>query len=241
LDTNRGFETSAPYAALNRYSLHLTRDRWEAEDLAQETWLRALSRDGASLQQHRNPEAWMLRIARNIWTDRGRRRKVLERILDREYRHARAAASANPAADNGLATVELLFGSILKHLTPLQRAVFMLRDVYEFTALETAERLSMSEGAVKAALHRARQALIAVRRELADDTLALPADESWKAILRSIALAYEAGDIAAVVALLARDVQEPSAVVGTTRVRAKREAMQSRQAGQSQPTTCMAA
>ena len=215
--------TNALQETLSRYSLYLTRDRREAEDLAQETWARALSRDDAGMVRHRNPEAWMLRIARNIWTDQGRRRSVLARIMEREYRQMRSAALASAAADNGPAMLEPVFRSLMKHLTPLQRAVFMLREVYEYSTAETAERLAMSEGAVKAALRRARRALPAVRRELADEAEAasLPAEENWKAILHSLALAYEAGDVAAVVALLARDVREPAAAIGTAQVRAR--------------------
>jgi len=229
-------EISVHQETLHRYSLYLARDRWEAEDLAQDTWLRVLSRDAADLERHRNPEAWMLRIARNIWTDRGRRSRVLERIMNREFRHALPNASVSPAADGGLAALELMFGSLLKHLTPLQRTVFMLRDVYEYTARETAEMLAVSEGAVKSALHRARRALGEVRRDLADDALEMPAEETWKAILRSIALAYEAGDIEAVVALLARDVHEPSAAVGTAQVRARYEAHLPRRAERELPS-----
>jgi RNA polymerase sigma factor (sigma-70 family) len=210
-------------AAMNHYCLYLTRESWDAEDLVQETWARALTVRGLeSLQQHSNPEAWMLRVARNIWTDQGRRRKVLGRIMD-QLQHITAATSQSSASEPGSSeTLELMFSALMKHLTPIQRTVFMLRDVYAYSALETAEKLGMSEGAVKAALHRARQALLAVRKELADNEASLPAEENWRSILRAIVLAYASGNIAAVVALLIRDVNEPAAAIGTAPVSARR-------------------
>lgn len=210
---------------LNRYCLHLTRESKDAEDLVQETWIRALDdRRTLRLQQHANPEAWMLRLAKNIWTDQGRRRQAHSRILDRLRQEATEwHAQALFTTEHGSRmTLELMFAALANHLTPMQRAVFMLRDVYGYSALETAERLGMSEGAVKAALHRARKGLLDVRKELASDEASPPAEENWREILRAIVAAYLSGDIDAVVGLLARDPQEPAAAIGIASVSARR-------------------
>jgi RNA polymerase sigma factor (sigma-70 family) len=211
--------------ALNRYCLYIARDSWDAEDLVQETWTRALAvRRTESLQQHSNPQAWMLRVAKNIWTDQGRRRQVLSRLLeqlshDSAFLQTQAALAAEA---DGSERLELLFAALMKHLTPLQRTVFILRDVYEYSASETAERLGLGEGAVKAALHRARKGLLSVRKELAGDGQSLPAEENWRAILRAIVLAYSSGNIDAVVGLLARDVHEPAAAIGISPISSQR-------------------
>ena len=224
---------------LNRYCLHLTRERRNAEDLVQETWVRVLNdRRSVSLQQHSNPEAWMLRVAKNLWTDQGRRRQVHSRILDRLRQdatvlHAQALLTSEPGSCE---TLELMFAALANHLTPMQRAVFMLRDVYGYAASETAVRLGTSEGAVKAALHRARKGLLDVRKELASDEAALPADENWRVILRAIVLAYLSGNIDAVVGLLACDVHEPAAAIGISPVSSRHSIP-----GDVNPTTNMAA
>jgi RNA polymerase sigma factor (sigma-70 family) len=225
--------------ALNRYCLHIAREGWDAEDLVQETWARALTVSRTErLQQHSNPEAWMLRVAKNIWTDQGRRRQVLGRLLeqlshDSAILQSQAALEAEPRSSE---TLELMFAALMKHLTPLQRTVFLLRDVYGYSASETAVRLGLSEGAVKAALHRARKGLLSVRKELAGDGASLPAEENWRAILRAIVLAYASGNIDAVVGLLARDLHEPVAAIGILPVSSRRTGP-----GAVNPTANMAA
>lgn len=224
---------------LNRYCLHLTRERKDAEDLVQETWIRALNdRRTLRLQQHSNPEAWMLRVAKNIWTDQGRRRQVHSRILDRLRQDATVlqAQALLPTEPGSSEALELMFTALANHLTPIQRAVFLLRDVYGYSASETATRLGTSEGAVKAALHRARKGLLNVRKELASDEISLPAEENWRVILRAIVAAYLSGDIDAVVGLLARDLHEPVAAIGLLPVSSRRSVLD-----ECNPTTNMAA
>ncbi|MBO9599961.1 MAG: RNA polymerase sigma factor, partial [Cohnella sp.] len=135
--------------ALDRYCLSLTESRWEAEDLSQEAWLRVL--DSSVGLKHANPEAFLLRVARNAWIDRGRRQAI--RLLTTKA--IRAETYPHSVLDDGLIGIEIAMLAILKGLSPLQRAVFFMRDVYGFSSEETAVRLGLSVGAVKSALHRA--------------------------------------------------------------------------------------
>lgn len=95
---------------------------------------------------------------------------------------------------------------MIKHLSPLQRTAFVLRDVLGYSAAEAAEYLGTSEGAVKAALHRARLALARVREELAEDEgPALPPDADYRAYLRALAQAYEQGQLPVMLELLRQE------------------------------------
>ncbi|MFC9773782.1 RNA polymerase sigma factor [Paenibacillus chitinolyticus] len=190
---------------LKRYCLSMTKSSWEAEDLAQETWLRAMSSQGKG---HANVEAMLLRIAKNTWIDQSRRKQVLARIMKSEQ------TQAVTRRDEGLLVIEEAFRALLKHLPPLQRTVFLLRDVLGFSSLEAAARLGTTEGAVKAALYRARQSLEAVRRDIETGTQVEPAENGMKAYLRMMAAAYEIGDIALLVELAQRDEVEPAVAFG---------------------------
>lgn len=192
-------------AMLNRYCLSITGSHWEADDLAQDTWLKAI---GILLGSgHRNPEAFLLRIAKNTWIDQTRRKTVLARIEKLERCEA-----ALP--DSGSFEIETAFHALLIHLSPLQRTVFLLRDVFHYSIAEAAHLLQTSEGAVKAALHRARQSLEAVKDDLRTNILPVPEEESLKELLQALAAAYHAGDIATLVQLAARGDVEPVVAIG---------------------------
>lgn len=67
--------------ALQHYCLSLTRSRFDADDLAQETWAKALGYRKFTISP--NPEALLLRIAKNTWIDASRRRGSLIRAMER--------------------------------------------------------------------------------------------------------------------------------------------------------------
>lgn len=201
-------------AALNRYCLTLTRSGHEAEDLAQDTWTKVLSYGKFSASP--NPEALLLRIAKNTWIDAVRRKASLTRAMGRELKPAEAAA-----VQSSLSEIETAFQALIKHLSPLQRMTFLLRDVLGYSANETAVQLGTTEGAVKAALYRARQALEAVRKELAADGPSLPPDADFRLLLAALADAYEEGQIPVMLELLRQDqAAEITMAVSTTAVQA---------------------
>lgn len=182
-------------AALNRYCLTLTRSSLEAEDLAQETWLKALVYGKFSLSP--NPEALLLRIAKNTWIDALRRKASLTRAL------ARSPLLSESAVEQSTSESEAAFHALIKHLSPMQRVTFLMRDVLGYSAAETAVQLGSTEGAVKAVLYRARQALAGVREELAADSgPAVPQDADFRLLLAAIAAAYEQGQIPVMLELL---------------------------------------
>lgn len=192
-------------AVVNRYCLAITGSHWEADDLAQNTWLKAIG----TLRGpgHRNPEALLLRIAKNTWIDHNRRKATLTRIQNLDQPEI---------ARQDVTTMELeaVFHALIQHLSPMQRTVFLLRDLFDYSIAETAETLGMTQGAVKAAHHRARHALEAVRAAIRANSLAQPEAEDLKQLLHALASAYEAGDISTLVQLASRGVMEPTVAIG---------------------------
>ncbi|MCD9020780.1 RNA polymerase sigma factor [Cohnella silvisoli] len=191
--------------ALKRYCLSLTESSWDAEELAQDAWLKAVTT--LKIARHANPEAYLLRIAKNTWIDQTRRKSVFTRLLKSEQPRV-------TLPNNGSFEIEFAFQALMKHLSPLQRAVFLLRDVFDYSISEAAEMLKTTEGAVKAALHRARHSLEAVKEDLEKDTLPLPEDEGLKTFLRILAKAYQMGDMATLVELVQRNELEPAMAIG---------------------------
>ncbi|QHT60458.1 RNA polymerase sigma factor [Paenibacillus lycopersici] len=151
--TNEPIAVEEMRFTLYRYCLSLTRSEWDAEDLVQETCLRALPvMNGA--RTHPNPTAYLLRTARNIAVDQSRRKKRAERVMEAMKRDEAVQSDFDSAI-----AIEDMLGLLIRHLSPLQRTVFLLKELFGYKNAETAAKLQRSEGAVKAALHRARAAV----------------------------------------------------------------------------------
>jgi len=97
------------------------------------------------------------------------------------------------------------FVAALQLLPPRQRAVLVLRDVLGFRAKEVAAMLDTGEDSVSSALRHARANLQKGLPPPGDPPPA-PNSQAERAIIEHLATAYEAGDIAALVALLTEDV-----------------------------------
>lgn len=140
--------------ALMRFCMSMTGSSWDAEDLVQESLLRALPVFQGKVR-HSNPEAYVLLVAKNAWKDILRRRRLASSKLQ-----LLPVPAGITGPDESLGPeLESAFQWLFDRLPPLQRGVYLLRDVYGYSAAETAVHLRMTEGAVKAALHRARQEL----------------------------------------------------------------------------------
>ena len=102
-------------------------------------------------------------------------------------------------------SASLAFLLALEALSASQRAVLLLRDVYDYSVQETAEMLDMSEPNVKTTLHRARKAL-----EVYDgERIPLDAERIRRTgeVLQQLLERLAAKDVAGVEALMAKDVQ----------------------------------
>jgi RNA polymerase sigma-70 factor (TIGR02960 family) len=192
----------------------------EAEDLVQETFLRAW-RKRESFAGGPGFRAWLYRIATNASLDAIRRssRRVAslgsfaevpwlqpypDQLLDEV-----APSDAEPdAVVVARETIELTFMAVIQLLPPQQRAVLILRDVLEWSAAEAAALLDTSVAAANSALQRARATLREQLPERPADRSAsqeLSADE--QALLQGFIATHENGDAAAAAALLRDDVR----------------------------------
>lgn|GEM_PF-658748 len=153
-------------ARLHRYCLSLTQSGADAEDLTQETLLRA-ERRRQQRGDHANPEALLLRMAKNLWID-GLRRTVIYRqiLVEQAQQQERQLAASVDASTERMAAA---FHVLLHDLSPQQRVVLLMREVYGYSAAECATYMETTEGAVKSLLHRARQALLRVRADGAEE------------------------------------------------------------------------
>jgi RNA polymerase sigma-70 factor (ECF subfamily) len=101
--------------------------------------------------------------------------------------------------------ISLAFVAALQLLPPRQRAVLILRDVLGFRAREVAAMLDAGEESVSSALRHAR-ANLHIRLPPPGDPPPAPHSQAEKAVIERLATAYEAGNVAALVALLTDDV-----------------------------------
>ena len=199
----------------------------DAEDVVQETYLRAWRSYGA-FEGRSSVRTWLYRIATNACLTALERpgRRVLPSGLGGPEPDPRAAPEPGPgvrwlqpipdalvvpvdgdpaavvAAREGL---RLALIAALQYLPGTQRAVLILRDVLSFPATEVAGILDLSVTAVKSSLQRARGRLREL--SLAADDIAEPASPGARAVLDQYMAAFQDADTAALQRLLRDDTQ----------------------------------
>jgi RNA polymerase sigma-70 factor (ECF subfamily) len=206
----------------------------DAEDLVQETYLRAW-RSRGDYEAGSNLRAWLYRIATNVCIDaiRSRRRQVsasgnraeatwLEPYPDLLLDVLPEPADAPDAMVVARETMELAFIASIQALPARQRAVLILHASLGWSPAETAGALGMTPAAVNSALQRARATL---RVRLPDDrgawsTPGLSDDE--RVTLRRFIDFHERGDAVAALALMHDDLvhtmpPDPRRLVGKAR------------------------
>ena len=147
---------------LYRGALRLTRDSDRAQDLVQDTYVRAL-RYQASYQPGTNMRAWLFAIMRNLFWDRFKpgRQDDISLDADTERPLADRIADSGPLPDalalDRIAAEEVV--AAVDKLSPLHREVVMLVDVEGFSYKDAAEVMGVPIGTVMSRLHRARQHL----------------------------------------------------------------------------------
>jgi RNA polymerase sigma-70 factor (ECF subfamily) len=146
-----------------RLAHHVTQNREDAEDVLQETFLKAYEH----LDQFRGDSkfyTWIVRIAVNQALMKLRRRKsdkavsIDETIDTGEDNLVREIAAWDENAEQRYSREEIggILNSAVQSLEPLYRSVFVLRDIEDLSTEETAEALDLSVPAVKSRLLRAR-------------------------------------------------------------------------------------
>ena len=185
----------------------------EAEDLVQETFLRAW-KASAAFEGRSSVRTWLYRIATNVCLTNleGRPRRPLPAGLGTPDAMAGDALEENheiawlePVPDAAVVVAErdsirLAFVAALQHLPARQRAVLILRDVLRWSAAEVAEALDTTSAAVNSALQRAHAQL--AERGLTEETVEPDLTPAQQQLLERYVDAFWRKDVDSIVGML---------------------------------------
>lgn len=206
----------SPFDALvqpHRRALHLHCYRMvgsfaEADDLVQETLLRAWNarEDFDANSGETGMRRWLYRIATNACLDH-------LRVTSRQATSVRSFAEIpwlQPYPDALLEeaavtreSITLGYLALIQRLPPRQRAAFVLCELHDWSAAETASLLETTVAAVNSSLQRARATV--ERMEPPSNAQGVTADE--RVLLDAFIAAHQSGDCTASIELLTRDVR----------------------------------
>ena len=195
----------------------LTGSAADADDLVQETFVRALERPPRDTTLSWRP--WLVRVALNLGRDALRRRRRQSYVGPWLPTPIETADEASPPSVEPvlvgtvttegrydlLESVSFAFLLALEALTPLQRAVLLLRDVFDYTVAECAGALAVTAANVKTTHHRARRAM--QRYDAARCVPTVVRQDATREALTRFMLAIAQGDVPAVEALLSESVR----------------------------------
>lgn len=142
---------------LLRVARRLTGDAADAEDLVQETVMRAYR--AINRFDGRHPRAWLLTILRNTW--RNTHRRWRPRLVDMSETNVAASRDAEPGPDEQVldGSWDAEVAAALEDLSRPQQEVIVLVDIDGLSYREAAGVLAVPEGTVMSRLHRGRKRL----------------------------------------------------------------------------------
>jgi RNA polymerase sigma-70 factor (TIGR02957 family) len=173
----------------------------DAEDLVQETWLRWTALVDAERTEVRAPRAYLVRIVTRLSLNRLRTLARQREDYVGEWLPEPLLTSPDVADDVELAeSVSIAMLAVLETLLPAERAVFVLREVFEVSYDEIAEALDKSPAAVRQIATRARKHVAARRPRMSVSRM-----EQEQVVERFLA-ALTTGDVPGLLEVLAPDV-----------------------------------
>lgn len=172
----------------------------DAEDVLQDAWLRYRSVDQSTV---RSPRAFLTTVVTRLCLDRLKSaRKAREEYVG-PWLPEPVLTSELESPETMLERAEsvtLAFLVLLERLSPEERAVFLLKDVFDYEHSEIAEILGTTTENSRQLLHRAKAHLAQGRQGLTGTT------QSRRAVAERFARAFGSGDASELTALLAQDV-----------------------------------
>ncbi len=202
----------------------------DAEDMVQETFLRAWKRLD-TYQGRASFRAWLYKIATNACLDHLNQRRIRRLLPTDAYPASDPKVTIDPpsteinwlepfpdewlidqAAENPEArytiyeSISLAFLSALQTLPPRQRATLILSDVLDWSPHEVADLLETTVPAINSALHRARERMAKqYHGNRPEGRSIFRADEQTQKLLDLYVKAWQSADVAGLVALLKKD------------------------------------
>jgi RNA polymerase sigma-70 factor (TIGR02957 family) len=173
----------------------------DAEDVVQETWLRWDGIGDDARKEVRDPRAYLVRIVTRQALNRLRAQARRREEYVGEWLPEPLLTSPDVADDVELAeSVSIAMLTVLETLSPVERAVFVLREVFDVPYDEVAEAVGKSAAAVRQVAHRAREHVAARRPRMS-----VSRAEQQAAVDRFQA-AITTGDVQGLLDVLAPDV-----------------------------------
>ncbi|MGW5638890.1 RNA polymerase sigma-70 factor [Streptomyces sp. NPDC003832] len=170
----------------------------DAEDVLQDAWLKWSRTDRASVT---NPRAYLVRTVTNLCLNRLTSARATRESYIGEWLPEPWLTTPDSSEDTERAdSVSMALMVVLESLSPVERAVFVLREVFGYSHAEIAGILDRSEAAVRQTAHRAREHVEARRPRYDTD------QEQRRAVTERFLAACTGGDLNAVMELLAPDV-----------------------------------
>jgi len=171
----------------------------DAEDVVQDAWLRWQSADRDAIER---PAAWLTTVTTRLALDRLRATKRRREEYVGPWLPEPIVGGPAPEATAELAdSLTLGFLTLIDRLSPVDRAVFLLADVFGFPYAEVAETVDKSEAACRQIASRARR-----RLQGAASDARRPDDARERAVVGRLVAAVMTGDVAGVLAAVAPDV-----------------------------------
>ncbi|NMN95826.1 RNA polymerase sigma-70 factor [Antrihabitans stalactiti] len=170
----------------------------DAEDVVQESWLKWM---GVDQDEVREPRAYLVRIVTRAALDRLRALARRREEYVGEWLPEPLLTSPDVADDVELAdSLSMAMLLVLETLTPTERAVFVLREVFALEYEELADAVDKTPAAVRQIAHRAR-AHVSARRPRSDVT-----QTEAQGVMAAFKRAVEVGDLQGLADILAPDV-----------------------------------
>jgi RNA polymerase sigma-70 factor (ECF subfamily) len=187
------FEAQRP--RLRRLAYRMLGSLSDAEDVTQEAWLRWRGADRGDIQ---DPVAWLVRVATRLCLDRLRAERHRREAYVGPWLPEPLVETPEDPVERA-ETISVAFLLALQRLSPLERAVFLLRDVFDQDYAAIARTLDRDEAACRQLASRARAHLKAARPRFA------PQPEVADRLVAAFLEAAAANDPSALSALLAAD------------------------------------
>ncbi len=200
------FERHRPY--VRAIAVRMLGSGNDADDAVQEAWMRLSRAGGGGIEDLR---AWLITVTSRVCLDMLRNRRArrevpvsidLDELLDDSERAESRRRPSTPEEEVLLAeSVGIALHVVMDSLSPAERVAFVLHDIFAVPFVQVADVLGRSTAAVKMLASRGRNRVRLVAPE------ELREDAGDRAVVDAFFAAAGSGDLSALLALLAPDVQ----------------------------------